>query len=224
MGAKDIIKNKVLEAFTETDASIERIILVLSIACLLAVYIYVVYKITTRKTFYNKSFNISLAVLAVITAGIILTVQSSIVVSLGMVGALSIVRFRTAIKDPMDLIFLFWSIAIGIICGAGLFKVAIILIIVVTVMIFILDKIPVIKIPKVLIINCNEIDSDDEIEKILRKNCSSFKMKSKNISQNQIDIVYEIRTNNEKQCLKEIWDIKGMISVACMEHEGEATF
>lgn len=73
----------------------------------------------TRKTFYSKNFNTSLAVVAVVTAAIILTVQSNIVISLGMVGALSIVRFRTAIKEPMDLAFMFWSISVGIICGAG---------------------------------------------------------------------------------------------------------
>lgn len=107
MSTRDIIKNKVLEAFTTIDTSIERSLLVLGITCILALYIYAIYRLTTRKTFYNKNFNIALAVLAVITAGIILSIQSSIVISLGMVGALSIVRFRTAIKDPMDLIFCF---------------------------------------------------------------------------------------------------------------------
>lgn len=226
MGAKDIIKNKVIEAFTETDTSIGRIILVMGIACLLACYIYGIYRITTRKTFYSKSFNISLAVLTVITAGVILTIQSSIVVSLGMVGALSIVRFRTAVKDPMDLIFLFWAIAVGIICGAGLFKVGIILTLLVTVLIFVLDKIPLVKVSKILIINSREIDTDDAIEKILKKNCSSFKLKSRNITAGQTDLIYEIKTvsEKEKQCMKDIWNIEGIIAATCMEQEGETTF
>lgn len=224
MSTRDIIKNKVLEAFTTTDASIERSLLVLGIACILACYIYAIYRVTTRKTFYNKNFNIALTVLAVITAGIILSIQSSIVISLGMVGALSIVRFRTAIKDPMDLIFLFWSIATGIICGAGLFKVAIVLVIVVTGIIFVLDKVPVSKLSKLLIISSTDIDIDEKIDDILKCNCSSYKVKSQNISAGQTDIIYEIRTDKEKQCLKEICKLEGIITATCMEHEGETTF
>lgn len=224
MSARDIIKNKVLEAFTATDASIERSLLVLGIACILACYIYAIYRLTTRKTFYNKNFNIALTVLAVITAGIILSIQSSIVISLGMVGALSIVRFRTAIKDPMDLIFLFWSIATGIICGAGLFNVAIVLVIVVTGMIFVLNKVPVLKLSKLLIISSTDINIDEKIDDILKCNCSSYTVKSQNISAGQTDIIYEIRTNMEKQCLKEICKLDGIITATCMEHEGETTF
>ena len=118
MSTKDILKKSFLQSITSADITPQEIFLVLAIATVLSLYIYFIYKVLTRKTFYNKTFNISLAALALITAGIILTIQSSIVVSLGMVGALSIVRFRTAIKDPMDLVFLFWSISVGIICGA----------------------------------------------------------------------------------------------------------
>ncbi|MBE5853538.1 MAG: DUF4956 domain-containing protein, partial [Lachnospiraceae bacterium] len=121
MSTKDILKKSFLQSITSADITPQEIFLVLAIATVLSLYIYFIYKVLTRKTFYNKTFNISLAALALITAGIILTIQSSIVVSLGMVGALSIVRFRTAIKDPMDLVFLFWSISVGIICGARLY-------------------------------------------------------------------------------------------------------
>jgi len=96
-----------------------------------------------------------MAIMAVVTAGIILAMQSSIVISLGMVGALSIVRFRTAIKDPMDLLFLFWSIGTGIICGAGLYEIAIILAVLVTLSIIFLDAFPIKKAPYLLVvINC----------------------------------------------------------------------
>ena len=97
--------------------------------------------------FYSKNFNISLAVMSLITAAIILAMQSNLVISLGMVGALSIVRFRTAIKDPMDLAFLFWSISIGIICGAGLYEIALVTSVGVTVFILVLDMLPVGKAP-----------------------------------------------------------------------------
>ena len=89
------------------DISTSKIIATLAMVVILSLYIFFIYRVVTRKTFYSKTFNISLAAIAIITAGIILAMQSNLVISLGMVGALSIVRFRTAIKDPMDLIFLF---------------------------------------------------------------------------------------------------------------------
>ena len=106
------------------DITTGKIAATLIVTALLALYIFAIYRLVTRKVFYSKNFNISLAVMSLITAAIILAMQSNLVISLGMVGALSIVRFRTAIKDPMDLAFLFWSISVGIICGAGLYEVA----------------------------------------------------------------------------------------------------
>lgn len=142
MNFSDVIKKSVLEGFSYADLSTAKIITTLLITFLIAVYIFFVYKKITKSAFYFKNFNVSMAIISVVTAGIILAMQSSIVISLGMVGALSIVRFRTAIKDPMDLLFLFWSIGTGIICGAGLYKIAIILAVLVTVGILILDMLP----------------------------------------------------------------------------------
>lgn len=126
MSFKDIFKNSFLNGFTE-GLDVKTIIIGLAITTLLACYIFFVYRIVTRKSFYSQNFNLSLISMAIITAAIILTIQSNIVLSLGMVGALSIIRFRTAIKDPLDLVFLYWSISIGIICGAGLSVIAVIL-------------------------------------------------------------------------------------------------
>ena len=115
MNFSDIFKRSFLEGYASTDITAINVTIALLITSVLALYIFFAYRLVTRKTFYSKSFNISLAGVSVITAAIILTIQSSIVVSLGMVGALSIVRFRTAIKEPLDLMFLFWSISVGII-------------------------------------------------------------------------------------------------------------
>ena len=114
MGFQDIFKKNFIEKFTTEDITVLQILGVLCLVAVISVYIFGIYRLVTRKTFYSKNFNISIAALSLITAAIILAVQSNIVISLGMVGALSIVRFRTAIKDPMDLCFLFWAIAVGI--------------------------------------------------------------------------------------------------------------
>ncbi len=137
---KDIFKKSFIEGFSRYDMTPENILIVFAISAIFSVYIFIAYRILTRKTFYSKNFNISLAIINLITAGIILTMQSNVVVSLGMVGALSIVRFRTAIKDPMDLVFLFWSISCGIITGAGQAEIAFALSFIVTVALIVLKK------------------------------------------------------------------------------------
>ena len=120
----DIFKKSFLEGFASTEITTLTVVTALGVACLLALYIFFVYRVVTRKTFYSKNFNITLAGVTVITASLILTMQSSVVLSLGMVGALSIVRFRTAIKDSRDTVYIFWSIIVGICCGVGDYAVA----------------------------------------------------------------------------------------------------
>ena len=163
MTFSDIFRKSFLDGFSSTDINIYTAATAMMITCILALYIFVVYRVLTRKTFYSKSFNISLAGIALITSGIILTIQSSIVVSLGMVGALSIIRFRTAIKDPMDLVFLFWSISIGIICGAGLYEIALLTSLLVTVGIIGLDLLPTSKAPMMLVVNATELEAEEAI-------------------------------------------------------------
>lgn len=124
MSFKDIFKKSFLEGFASTEITTLTVVTALGVACLLALYIFFVYRVVTRKTFYSKNFNITLAGVTVITSSLILTMQSSVVLSLGMVGALSIVRFRTAIKDSRDTVYIFWSIIVGICCGVGDYAVA----------------------------------------------------------------------------------------------------
>lgn len=124
MSFKDIFKKSFLEGFASTEITTLTVVTALGVACLLALYIFFVYRVVTRKTFYSKNFNITLAGVTVITTSLILTMQSSVVLSLGMVGALSIVRFRTAIKDSRDTVYIFWSIIVGICCGVGDYAVA----------------------------------------------------------------------------------------------------
>ena len=136
MSFKDMIKNSVLESFS-SDITPQRIIIVLLVALVLGLYVFVIYRMAVNNEFYSKDFNRTLVLMAVVTAGIVLAIQSNLVISLGMVGALSIVRFRTAIKSSIDLFFLFWAISIGIICGAGLYLLALMLSIIVTVGLFV---------------------------------------------------------------------------------------
>ena len=224
MGFGDIFKNSFMEGFYSTDISLATILLSMAIVCLIALYIFFAYRLLTRRTFYNKNFGISLAALAIITAAIILTIQSSIVISLGMVGALSIVRSRTAIKEPMDLVFLFWSISVGIICGAGLYSLAIIASLIVTVALLVLDLIPVTKAPMLLIVGTTDLDGEDALLNVVKKYSKHYRVKSRNISSGRMDMIVEVRVREEAALVREACALKGMDSVSLLSHDGATTY
>jgi len=224
MTFKDIFKKSFLEGFASSELTTVTIAAALAVACALALYIFFVYRVVTRKTFYSTNFNITLAGITVITAALILTMQSSVVLSLGMVGALSIVRFRTAVKDPMDLMFLFWSISVGIICGAGLAQIAVILSLVVTVGILLLDRIPVAKAPMILVVNSSDLDGERGIAAVIEKYVRYFVVKSRNMTASSLDLVIELRTDEGGALVREIMALEGVTSASLLSHDGEVTF
>ena len=159
-----------------------------------------------------------------ITAALILTMQSSVVLSLGMVGALSIVRFRTAVKDPMDLAFLFWSISVGIICGAGLAQVAIILSVVITVGILVLDQMPVAKAPMILVVNADDLDAEEAIVAAAKQYVKHLQVKSRNMTDVSLDLVMELRTAEGSALVRDVKKVAGVTAVSLLAHDGEVTF
>lgn len=219
------MKEKLINLLMESSQiSYKQMIFSLFICCIIAGYIFLVYRVTTKTVFYSKTFNITMAVMSIITTGIILGMQSSLVISLGMVGALSIVRFRTAIKDPMDLLFLFWSIGEGIICGSCLYGLAIILCVVVTLAIFILEKFPVKRPPYLLIINSKNYDVEDKVIEIIKQFTKFHKVKSKNITKSKLDMIIEIRSDKEKELMDKLKEITSLDSVSILAHDGETRF
>ena len=126
MSTKDVIKNSVLEGFTTGEVTWSQILMTIAIAFVIGLFIMFIYKKTFSGVVFTRSFATSLILLSLVTSVIILTISSNLMLSLGMVGALSIVRFRTAVKDPIDTIFMFWAIAEGIVVGANLYLIAII--------------------------------------------------------------------------------------------------
>lgn len=224
MSIQDTFKKSFLTNFNTADISTSDIVVTLVVTLLLALYIFFIYRVISRKSFYNKNFNISLAALALITAAIIISIQSSIVVSLGMVGALSIVRFRTAVKDPLDLVFLFWAIAVGIICGVGLYSVAGIASIIVTILIFALDMIPVAKVPMILVVRTAYSDMQEDILAVVAGVSKYYKVKSRNITGNQLNMIIELRTKEESTLLVKIWELEGVEYASLLDHDGEVTY
>ena len=211
-------------AFSFGDLSVVRILLTLGLAFLIGMYIFAIYRKTFSGVMYSKNFGVSLVMLAMITSFIILPITSNLALSLGMVGALSIVRFRTAIKDPMDLVFLFWSISIGIICGAGLYEVALVTSVAVTVFILVLDMIPVSRAPMMLVVNSSKMDDEQTVLDVVGKYAKSYKVKSRNLSKGRLDMVVELRVKDESGLVSEVAALDGMIGASLIAHDGEVTF
>ena len=224
MGFKDVLKKSFLEGVNVSDFSVTSVALTLAVTAALGIYIYMVYRLVSKKEFYSKNFNISLVALSMITAAIILSIQSSVVISLGMVGALSIVRFRTAIKDPMDLVFLFWSIAVGIICGAGLYGMALMLSLCVTIVVLVLDYVPTVNAPMLLVLNATDAKLEDAVTQIVEKYAKYYRVKSRNLTKNGMDMVMELRIKDgEVEMVRAINELAGVESVSLLAHDGEAT-
>ena len=217
----DALKKSFVEGFSGGGITTSQAVIILLVTFLIGIYIFFIYKLVNRSGMYDRTFHVAMAIISVITAGIIVAMQSSIVISLGMVGALSIVRFRTAVKNTMDLLFLFWSIGEGIICGAGLFKIAILVAFVTTLGIFVLEYLPMNRKPYVLLINCNNVDLEDKIKDTVKSLSSSSTVKSRNLKNNGFDMIFETVTKNEKELIKQLSEIEGVSHVSLLSHEGE---
>ena len=224
MSFSDIFKRSFLEGYASTELTVNSIAVCLLIAAGLGIYIFFAYRILCRRAFFNKNFSISLIGMAVITAAVILTVQSNVVISLGMVGALSIVRFRTAIKDPLDLIFLFWAISVGIICGAGLALVAVLLCAVVSILLLVFNAVPIAKAPVLLVVSSRNLNAERAILAAARKHSRYAAVKSRSLTPWQLDLIVELRTADEAALTAAVMALEGTVSCSVVAHDGEVTF
>ena len=204
MNLNELIRRAMFEGFASKTLTSTAILLCICFAALLGAYIFIVYRRLHDATFYNRNFNLSLIAIAVITAAIILTIQSNIVVSLGMVGALSIVRFRTAVKDPLDLVFLFWSISVGIICGAGFGLIAVLASLVLTVIMVVVLHIKTGKNATLLVVRASSYDKESIIMDIVNSNCTFSRIRAQNADKSGRDMTIEVRVRERERLLHEL--------------------
>jgi hypothetical protein len=223
MSVKDVIKSSVYESLGGgTNLSVANIMLILAIACLIGIYIFAVYKFTSKSAFYSKDLNVTMAGMPLIIAAIMIAMQSNLLVSLGMVGALSIVRFRTAVKNPIDLLYLFWSISAGIIVGVGLYVLAMVLCIVMTILLLILDMVPNAKAPDLLVLRAKADEVDyDSVESLLKQYCKYHKEKSRCIKGGETELIVEFKSAKKEELLQKLTADKSMTQVNCIAHDGE---
>jgi len=212
-----LITKSLLEGYGSAQLTVKEILMALAIATIMGILVFIVHKLLNRKETYSISFGISLAVLPIVTTSIILAIQNSLVVSLGMVGALSIVRFRTAIKDAIDLIYLFWAISMGIICGSGLFYLAAISFSIITIVLIIFKLFPLTNEALVLTINYEGLDNQSKIEDIIKKNSKQAIKKASNVQNNIVNSIYEIKLKDDKELLKQLNELEEVKCTSIVE-------
>ncbi|MBN1647669.1 MAG: DUF4956 domain-containing protein [Spirochaetales bacterium] len=223
----DLIKRDVLKFIQQGDIHPLHVLLTLGCTLLLSILIYFVYKRSYKGVLYNKAFNISLVLTSLITSLVIMTITSNFVLSLGMVGALSIVRFRTAVKEALDIVFMFWSISIGITCGAGFFVLAIIASVVITFVLLILDaqfKSPWHKDPYLLVMSYVNPEVENYIFQVITEEAGKYRIRSKTISDSHTELTIELRLSQESHRLVDkMSQIKGVSNVLLVSYSGDAT-
>ena len=223
MSFSDIFKKNFLDNFTGT-ISIQMVIITLLMALLFSLIVFFVYKLTSKNTIYSKSFNVTMSLISIVTAGVVLSMQANIVVSLGMVGALSIVRFRTAVKEPRDLLFLFWSISNGIIIGAGVYSLVFLMAIILTIGLLVFDLFPTNKIPYLLVVNLNDSSAYDKVIEVFETRGIKYFVKSQNKSDEVIDIVFELNCKFPELLYEDLCKIKEISNFNLLSQDGECQF
>lgn len=221
MSINDIIKSSIVEKFAGESMILSQVILVLIVSCCIGIYIYIVYRNFSKSAFYSKDFNITLTGMTIIVAAIMIAMQSNLIVSMGMVGALSIVRFRTAIKNPLDLLYLFWSISAGIICGVGLYLLSVCVCVIMTIAIWVLGRMPKAKAPAILIIRGSKVLDQEAMMQIVKAQCNYCKLSSVSVKNDQKECIIELYSAHIPKIVDIISENCHVKSVNWMEHDGE---
>ena len=220
MTFQDIFKSSFLE--NVTSVSLLDMGLALILAFGLGLFIFLVYQKTFSGVMYSSSFGVTLVALTMITTMVILAVTSNVVLSLGMVGALSIVRFRTAIKEPLDIAFLFWSIAVGIVLAAGLIPLAVFgsVAIGLTLLVFVNRKSRCD--PYIAVLQCDGQESEARAEDFLRQNTRRCVVKSKTVQKDAVELNLEIRLRDENTgFVNALADLPGVRSAVLVSYNGD---
>jgi uncharacterized membrane protein YhiD involved in acid resistance len=201
-------------------ANLGPVIVPLLVSTVMGFLIYFVYVRAFKGVVFNHGFSVSLALMTVLTTVVTLAISSNIALSLGMVGALSIVRYRAAIKDPMDLLFLFWAVTMGITTGARMHHLALLsAVMVILVLLFINRGDPTSKM-YIIIVNYSGDEVDDELRRILRDR--RYQIKSKTIRQGEVELAAEIRVNRENFAfLQNIRDLPKVNNVTLVQYNGD---
>lgn len=220
MTLNDIFKSNFLDNITSV--SIFDMVVTMLLAFAVGAFIFWVYKKTFSGVMYSAGFGVTLIALTMISAFVILAVTSNVVLSLGMVGALSIVRFRTAIKEPLDIAFLFWSIAVGIVLAAGMIPLAVFGSVLIGLILLIFCNKKTAGSPYIVVISCTSGVSEDRINAFLKEKTKKFVIKSKTVTKDTTELSYEVRLSDEStDFINILADMQGVNNAVLVSYNGD---
>ena len=220
MSLSDIFKSSFLE--NVTSVSIIDMVIAIALAFAIGLFIFFVYKKTFSGVMYSSGFGVTLIALTMITTVVILAVTSNVVLSLGMVGALSIVRFRTAIKEPLDIAFLFWAIAAGIVLAAGMIPLAVIGSVLIGIILLIFANKKPASSPYIIVLNCENSECEAKASAFLKENTKKCVVKSKSVTKGNIELNMEVRLNNENtDFINTLSDMDGISNAVLVSYNGD---
>lgn len=220
MTFNDIFKSNFLE--NVTSVTILDMVLSMALAFGIGIFIFLIYKKTYKGVMYSGSFGVTLVALTMITTLVILAVTSNVVLSLGMVGALSIVRFRTAIKEPMDIAYLFWSIAAGIVLAAGMIPLAIFGSVFIGIFLLLFVNKKSHEDPYILVVHCGNQAAEQAVSGGLSQLVKSYSVKSKTVSEDLIELNYEIRLkSDDTSFVNALMTQQGVQNVVLVSYNGD---
>ena len=220
MTFQDIFKSGFIENIASV--SVLDMAIALDLAFLMGLFIFFIYKKSYSGVMYSASFGVTLIALSLITTILIMTVASNVVLSLGMVGALSIVRFRAAIKEPMDIAFLFWAIAVGIVLAAGLILLAVAGSVFIGVVLLIFAQKKTVDSPYILIVHCENGQIEKQTKEFVKAHVKRINVKSKSVTGGQVELNYEVRLQNDDcDFVNELEAMEGVSRVVLVSYNGD---
>jgi hypothetical protein len=219
---KDLISQDIIDLYAGQGVSVLTVIYSIIIVFILSLVILLVYKLSYQTTVYNRSFALSLPITAMVTSIIILTISSNLALSLGMVGALSIIRFRTALKNPFDTVFMFWSVGIGILVGAEVYLVAIVSTLLISAAIWLLITLEIFTNSYFLIIRTSSLDNEGQILDEVKDIYGKYTVKNKTVRNGKVDLTLEVRSKQDKsELVNKIATMDHVNSVVLLSHTGD---
>lgn len=220
MSFNDIFKSSFLESVSEF--SVIDTLLGMAVALVIGLFIFMIYKKTLTGVMYSSGFALTLVGLSLVTTLVIMAVTSNVVLSLGMVGALSIVRFRAAIKEPVEIVFLFWAIAVGIVIGAGMIPLAIIGSVIIGLILLLFANRKIHNNPYILVLNLADEPAEKNALIVLGQSVEYYVVKSKTVNAAGIELTAELRTKNATtQFVNQIQSIPGVKNATLVSYNGE---
>ena len=217
----DIFKSDFYSIFS-VDVSAEKVLITLGLSLALGFLIFGVYKLSFKGILYSKNFNIALILLTMITSSIILAISTNVVLSLGMVGALSIVRFRAAIKDPIDIVYIFWAISVGIITGAGMYVLAIFVTVIIGIIALVFSKLSFSDCSFLFVVGLDNAEPREAVISEIKKSVRKYGLKSAQSTKDKFELILELRASKDlTDMVESVRKLEGVNEASLLSYNGD---